>query len=178
MDLRSLYKALQPELHPGPEGMAALPHWPKKDDDFDREDNGDPTLVAEIKSRTPIQIMQFADYDHDGAATEFLIPVGTLTCGQIFYAAVGISAANPHFHALSLPGHGGHPLVMFEGGWDALRDNAGPVTVRTEFCGDHGSDIRSNDVLSASNGTIHVHYHVYSCPTDASSEKRLEEGDR
>src|SRR5689334_18728222 len=51
---------------------AALPHWPMKDSDADRESNGDRTLVAEIKSRPSLQIMQFADYDHDGQATEFL----------------------------------------------------------------------------------------------------------
>jgi len=92
---------------------AALPHWPMNDSDFDRESNGDKTLLAEIKNRPPTQIMQLADYDHDGQATEFLIPVAAPTCEDgTYYVAVGVSKDNPHLHGLAPADDPKDPFVI------------------------------------------------------------------
>ena len=59
--------------------------------------------------------------------------------------------------------------------WQALLKSAGPTVVPTWTCGDHGSDSRSELVVSASKGVIRVKSREYSCPEKGKREKLIEE---
>lgn len=159
------------------EDPAYLPHWPLKLSDLDREDHGDPTLIAEIKRRPATEIMKFADYDRDGAATEFLIQVGTLPCGKLQFAAVGVTKSDPHLHALTSIAHPETPLIMPEAAWQALLKGPGPTVVPIWECGDHGNDGRSTLVVSAKAGAITVKDREYSCPAAGKAATLLHETD-
>lgn len=177
MDLRPLFGAFDYPEADKVEGSAYLQHWPLKLGDMDRENKGDPSLLAEIKRRPASVIMQFAAYDRSGAPTQFLIQVGTLPCGKLQFAAIGVTRAVPRLHALTSVAHPDTPLVMPKAAWLALLRSSGPTTVPTWACGDHGSDVRSELVVSATNGAIRVKAREYSCPANGEAEKLLNETD-
>jgi hypothetical protein len=77
-------------------------------------------LVTELANRPVAAVIQFADYDHDGVAAEFLLNVGTLPCGKLQFVAVGISRADSRLHAFGSAAHPDRPLVMPRHAWDAL----------------------------------------------------------
>jgi hypothetical protein len=160
--------------HPARPGEAALPLRSGELSDMTRFLDHDPRLRAEIARRPITPIMRFADYDHDGHATEFLMQVGTLPCGKRQYVALGVSADNPHLHALGSVAHPGKPLVLPAQAWAALAAHAQPGPVLTWQCGDHGSERRSDVVLSTANGRIRVLARSFSCPEDGSRERLVE----
>jgi hypothetical protein len=175
MDLGPLFgKSDYPEANKI-EDTAYLVRWPRESGDFERENRGDPKLVADIKRRSAPIIMRLGDYDRTGRATEFLIQVGTLPCGKLQFAAVGVSATEPHLHALTSVAKPDAPLIMPLGAWQALLKGPGPHTVPTWACGDHGSDARTDLVVSASDGQIHVKDREFSCPPDSQAEKLVKE---
>ena len=160
------------------EGAAILQRWPTQLADIGRAARRDASLVSQIKLRPAPTIMKFADYDRDGAGTEFLIQVATLPCGKLQFAALGVTASNGHLHALTSVAHPEAPLVMPLHAWQALLVNANPARVTTWPCGDHGSDQRSELVVSAKDGKIRVKDQEYSCPTKGEKEQLLEESER
>ncbi|HVT53442.1 MAG TPA: hypothetical protein VHE77_17810 [Dongiaceae bacterium] len=163
----------------GPEtpGVATLIRWPMLDGDFERDHKDDPTLQAEIRRRPAPTVMRFADYDHDGAETEFLLPVGTLSCGKVQYAAIGVTAGNPHLHALGSAAHPDALLAMPLPAWHALLLKTEPSTIELQACGDHGSEERSTLTVSVGKDGIHAHERDFSCPADGSAAKLLQESD-
>jgi hypothetical protein len=120
----------------------------------------------------------YADYDRDGNATEFLLQVGTLPCGKLQFSAIGVSANEPHLHALTTAGKPDVPLIMPVNAWEALLKSSRPQTVTTWPCGDHDSDTRNDLVVSARNGEIRVKSLTLSCPSDNSTGKLIEETDQ
>jgi hypothetical protein len=146
--------------------------------DLDREGSDDRAFVADVRHRAPATIMKLADYDRDGNATEFLIQVGTMPCGKHQFAAVGVTRANPHLHALSSVAHPDAPLIMPGPAWEALLKSAGPTTITTWTCGDHGSDVSTELVVSAQNGVIRARERTYSCSTGDKRGKLLDEMDQ
>jgi hypothetical protein len=123
------------------------------DDNFDKE----------VSKRDLVEVMQVADFDHDGRATEFLIQVGTMPCGKHEMVLVGISQANPHLHAFSSVEEPGTPLVLGAWVWAALLKSDGPVDVVEWPCGDHGSDIESRVLVEAQHGLLHAKHHDRKC---------------
>jgi hypothetical protein len=103
--------------------------------------------------------------------------VTPLPCGKLQFAAIGVTKAVPHLHALTSVSEPDTPLIMPEAAWQALLKSPGPTAVRTGECGDHGSDSRSELVVSANNGAIRVKGREYSCPTNGEAEKLLQETD-
>jgi hypothetical protein len=162
---------------PDTPGIATLIGKPMLDGDFARDQKGDPALLTEIARRPVPPAMRFADFDHDGAETEFLLQVGTLPCGKVQYAAIGVSATNPHLHALGSAAHPEAMLAMPLPAWHALLLKPAGSTVQLWACGDHGSDRRSELVLSAGKDGIRAHERDFSCPADGSAEKLLQESD-
>lgn len=158
-------------------GKAILQRWPLEADDLPREDRGDPTLVAVIMDRNERTLIEPADYDRDGSATEFLIQVGTLPCGKLQFAAIGVAPTSNRLHTLSSLAKPDEPLIMPAAAWSALRASAGPTAVTTWACGDHGADQRNVLVVSAVDGTIQVRERKYSCREDGNDEKLLDESD-
>ena len=118
--------------------------------------------------------MNFADYDRNGAASEFLLQVGTQPCGKHQFAAIGI-ASDGRLRALSSAAKPDAPLMMPLGAWQALAKGAGPSVVPTLTCGDHGSESRIELVVSAAKGSIWVKNLEYSCPAKGKREKLIEE---
>ena len=158
-------------------GTAYIQRWPMKDDDFDRENRGDKTLIADIERRPTTELMKLADYDHDGNATEFLLQVGTMPCGKLQFAAFGVSPNDPHLHALSSAAHPNQPLFMPMDAWNALLKSNKPTEVPTWACGDHGSDEKDTLIIYADHGVIHVKQREYSCPENGSPGKLVKETD-
>jgi hypothetical protein len=162
---------------PGVDGMSSLIRWPMLDGDLVRASEGDPTLRPEIMRRPALVIMRFADYDGDGEETEFLLPIGSLACGKVQYAAVGLSSQNPRLHAFGSAAHPEAMLAMPLPAWHALLLRTGASTVPLWACGDHGSEERRELVVSAGTEGIHAHERDFSCPEDGSPEKLLRESD-
>lgn len=158
-------------------GMAALMRWPMLDSDADRENKDDPTLLADIKSRAAPTIMRFADYDRDGHETEFLLPIGTLPCAKVQYAAIGVTGTNPHLHALGSAAHPEAMLAMPLAAWHTLLVKPGPSTITLWECGDHGSRERTELTVATGKDGISVHQRDYTCPEDGSPATLVHESD-
>lgn len=177
LDLRPLFGKFDYPDADKVEGTAYLQRWPLKEDDFTRAEK-DPNVATEIIRRPAPTIMRFADFDHDGSATKFLLQVGTLPCGKHQFAAIGVSASEPHLHALASVAKPGKSLIMPLNAWQALLVNSKPHRVEVWACGDHGSDVRSEFVVSAKHGKIRVKARDFSCPTSKSPGKLIEETDQ
>jgi hypothetical protein len=169
MDLRPLFKGDWGYANDEKtSGKAFLQRYPMRDSDYDNRDltQPDPALTAGIRRRPAPVIMTFADYDHDGQATEFLLDVGTMPCGKLQFIAVGVSAHNPHLHALASAETPREPLRMPAGPWRVLLKSSRPTRVITWECGDHGSEVQSNMTVSAKNGIIRTKERDIVCTTD------------
>ncbi len=177
MDIRPLFGKFDFPEAEKIKGSAYLQRWPLKLSDMSRENSGDPTLITEIKRRAAPEVMKLGDYDEDGSPTAFLIQVGTLPCGKHQFAAIGVTKAVPHLHALSSVSHPDTPLIMPEAAWQALLKSSGPTAVPTWECGDHGSESRRELIVAVYNGGIRVKDREYSCPTNGQAEKLLQETD-
>lgn len=177
MDLRPLFGKFDYPAAEKVEGSAYLQRWPLTLSDMDRENDGDPNLIAEIKRRPATEVMSLADYARDGSSTEFLIQVGTRPCGKLQFAAIGVTKAVPHLHALTSVSHPDTPLIMPEPAWQALLRSSGPTSVPTWACDDHSSENRTELVISADNGAIRVMDRVYSCPANGGVENLIQETD-
>jgi hypothetical protein len=130
------------------------------DDDFE----------ARVAQRPLAHVMQMADFDHDGQATEFLFQVDTLPCGKHQMVLVGISKSNPHLHFFSSKGEPRKPLILGDWEWRALRDSPRPIDVIDWHCQDHGSDKQWRARLSADSGVIRVVRTFRQCPDLTQSE--------
>lgn len=149
---------------PGEEpGMSYLQRWPFYLRDFNRKNLADAAIDAEIEKRAPVEILRFADYNHDGHGAKFLLHVGNVPCGKEQYVAVGVTADEPHLHVLSSAEFPDRPLVMLLSEWQALLSGPGPHTVLTWPCGDHGSEVYSDAVVSSRKGKIYVKDRTFEC---------------
>lgn len=169
MDLRPLFNdtgfAYEDELR----GNAFLQRYPMQDSDWENKDITialDRAQIAAIKRRPAPVIMAFADYDHDGQASEFLLQVGTRPCDKLQYVAVGVSARNPHLHAFASAEASSRPLVMPAAPWRALLRSPRPSKVVIWECADHGSEVHSDLIVSAKSGTIHEKERDTPCTTE------------
>lgn len=139
-------------------GPGFLQHWPTNRSgphgDYTARDN-DATFVHEVVRRGSTDVMRFADYDHDGMATEFLLQVGTLPCGKHQMVLVGISKRNPHLHVFSSVEAANTPLVLNQWQWKALLGSHGTVNTLRWACGDHLSGVEWTDAISAQDGLLH-----------------------
>ena len=150
--------------------LAALQRWGEPlSEDADRELNDDPSLATEIMRRPKPATMKLADYDRDSRATEFLLHVANLPCGKEYDVAVGISKTSPQLHALSSVANPDEPLLLPRHAWEALLTGPGEHTVIQWECGDHGSNVHEELVVSADNGRIRARHLEYSCPFDPAS---------
>ena len=173
MDLRPLFGQFD-DPDEKVTGLAYAVRWPMAQGDADREDKHDVSLIDDIRRRPAPVIMTFADYDRNGTATEFLLQVGTLPCGKHQFAAIGL-ASDGRLRALSSASHPDAPLMMPLAAWQALTKTAGPTTIPTLTCGDHGSDSRVELVVSADKGMIRVKSREYACPEKGKREKLIGE---
>jgi hypothetical protein len=141
-----------------PDGVRGVAFLPQRE--FKVEDASgklDPaSLLREVAQRPIVKVMQFADYDYDGQASEFLLQIGTLPAGKRMMVLIGITRSNPKLHVFRSAEEPGRPLVAGAWVWEALRASAGNADVIEWACGDHGSDHESRIHLQAGNGILHV----------------------
>jgi hypothetical protein len=166
------YYAGMPELR---RGAAILQRWPEAPDDLERSERGDRKLPAEIAKRPMPRTLDFADYDHDGRATEFLLQVQTLPCGKREYVAVGLLPTTGRLGSLRTAEQPGQALMMPRHAWEALAASSRPEPVLTWDCDDHGSVRRTTQQPSADHGVIHVTNRVFGCQSDGNEGKLLGE---
>lgn len=141
---------------------AVLRRWDEHKDDFDRSKS--PDFGAIVRARPLSKIMKFADYDHNGQATEFMLQVGNAPCGKLMCVVVGVSRANPHLHALASAKDSKKPMILRDDEWEALaKAKNGAVTVVDWVCGDHGGGEQTEISLSAQDGRIRAVMMTYRC---------------
>jgi hypothetical protein len=146
---------------PADEGVAVLRRWDLDKTDIDDAD--EPEFATRVKARPVATVMSFADYDHDGRPTEFLLQVGTLPCGKRMSIAIGISRRNGRVHAFTTVENPEQPLVLQASQWEALLQAKTPQKVLDWKCGDHGSETETELELSADAQGIHATRIEYAC---------------
>ncbi len=140
---------------------AILQRWDVQPEDYDNSDV--PGFGVRVRARPVSRVMHFADYDHDGRATEFALQIGTLPCGKRMSVVVGISRSKPRLHVFSSVKHPKQPLILQSWQWDKLSRAKGPIKAVDWRCGDHGSDVETELELRADDGNIHETRTEYEC---------------
>lgn len=138
------------------------------DKDFPNLVKGDYTSV--VSKRPVVQIMHFADYNHDGWSTGFYIQTEAMCNGT--GVVVGISKDNRTLHAFGTVRNPNKPLFLHDFEWEALRKASSPITVDDLTCGEHGSDETSEIRLRWNAKGIDGEVLTYAC-TDTGQPGRL-----
>src|ERR1700722_5702267 len=146
------------------QGEAILPYKPLKPSDLDFVE--DRTLAAQIQRRPTAKVMFFADYDHDGHATEFVLQTSAQPCGKHNGVAIGVSSAEPKLHVFASIEHPDQPLELPLQLWDELRTSAGPHRMVTWRCGDHASDVESELEVEATPRGFRAVQRDFDCTDD------------
>jgi hypothetical protein len=131
--------------------------------------------MERIHARPAVDVMDLADYDHDGKSTEFFLQTGTLPCGKRVGVVIGLSAGNPPLHAFGSALHAEKPLCLRKEQWDALRFSAGQIRVVDWTCGDHGADTETEIELQATSAGIRAVSREFACDADGRRGKLLSE---
>lgn len=143
------------------DGWSVLPRHAVREDDYERwlEDEG--AFLRAVKERPAASVLDLDDYDRDGKALEFLIRTETGPSGRGLYAAVGLIGGKLGF--LRSTGRPDRVLVLPRDIWVALRDRGGPVLRMQTACGDKGTTLRSEQILTATDGRISVKGRDFDC---------------
>lgn len=162
--LNNLFQECIYYAEPGEDGEGCLRRWDVQGQDWDDKDS--PDFTARVRARPIVQIMHFADYDHDGRATEFMLQIGDLPCGKRMCVVIGISRKNSRLHVFASTEHPKKPLVLQDHQWKALLRSKGPVKVPDWRCGDHGADEETELELRIDHNGNHAMKSVYECTDD------------
>lgn len=139
---------------------AALPRWQKLPSD---SADAAPT-PATLRARPLVRIMQLADYDHDGMATEFVLRVGYEMCGHVPTLVVGVSTSNPALHAFTAVENPKEPLLLESAAqWEQIRRSL-PATLSGIRCGDHGSEVARTTRITRDAAGLHAKTTETRCP--------------
>jgi hypothetical protein len=135
----------------------------KSDASGARPDGGGALDFAEISMRPVTSIIKFADYDHDGRATELLLQVASGPCGHTPTIVVGISKSNPKLHAFGTAETPNEPFVLERASdWEKLKGKPSVDIVLTA-CGDHGATEQTIAHVTA-DGQLHAKTETKKCP--------------
>ncbi len=159
----------QTDMAPGEDGTALLQRWPFDVSDIGAQGTDDDALRARIHARPAATAMRFVDYNHDGLASEFLLPMGNAGCGHRYAIVVGVTRDNPHLHAFTSVDHPHRPLLLQFHEWQALAASAHPAPIIDWQCNDHGTDRRSMLTIAADHGRIHGTMDDYACKAPAAA---------
>jgi hypothetical protein len=149
-----------------PENVARVRRYPDRGDEF--FDKPTPELAAQIQERPAIRLLEFVDYDHDGRATEFLLPVSTGDpCFQDRAVVVGISRSKPRLHAFSTVERPRKPLTFFfsRHGFGELAKAPHDTWVEASVfrCGSHGSTIEVVTEVRWDDDGLHRRQRTFGC---------------
>jgi hypothetical protein len=142
-----------------------LQRWPitKSDTDKSATDSGATLDMVGISMRPVTSIIKFADFDHDGRASEFLLQVAAGPCGHTPTLVVGISRSNPKLHAFGTKEKPDEPLLLDHAAdWEKLRAKPSADIV-TVACGDHGATEQTTLHVTA-DGELHAKAETKKCP--------------
>lgn len=129
-----------------------------------------------VGKRPTVQVMHFADYDHDGKQTEFYLQTEAAPCGKSLGVVVGLSAYNPKLHVFGTVPSPGKPLYLQEREWEALRDAAAsPLEILDWACFDHASPTETDLQLRWSPDGIDGVRREYTCPPKNQSREPISE---
>lgn len=157
-------------------GLAAMQWRPMLPGDLHRAGEPvDAAFLEQVRRRPGPRVMLMGDYDRDGQASEFLVQVSAGPCGHTEYMLVGVSRAQPRLHGFGSADHPQDLLVLPGSAWQALLTNRGTSSVTAWQCGDHGSDVRQQLLLSSASGAIRVRQQTWSCPDDGQKERLLKD---
>ena len=136
-------------------GKAVLRRYPLRKGDGPDSENED--FAARVRARPLAPVMNLADYDHDGRATEFVLQVGAGPCGHRQSVVVGIQRREPRLHAFTAVEDSGQPLVLeHPDQWEKVRAAQADVELKLFGCGDHGSDEESAVRIRFGTDGLHV----------------------
>lgn len=152
------------------DGQAALQRWPVQDDDNKWYDDAPDDVMDQIRKRESVKAMEFADYNHDGRATEFLLQVNVAPCGKSYNVLIGVTPSNAKLHVFGTAEHPDKPLILIRRIWEELlASKGGDVTSIEWTCGDHGSEVQQEVHLHTDAVGIHATELTYEC--DENSER-------
>ncbi len=140
---------------------ATLPRW--QVDERERKSLKVPTQ-PELQKRALVKVMNVADYDHDGRATEFPLQVGSTPCGHQASVLVGIDRKNPKLHVfLASTTTKDDWMVLRPTEWDKVKEKV-PQEFVELACGDHGSDEENSVRVTADDAGLHLTRSSGKCP--------------
>ncbi len=154
---------------------AVVQRWAVDDErDFKLSERDDFELI--VGKRPTVQVMNFADYDHDGKRTEFYLQTEVAPCGKSVGVVIGLSTDNPRLHVFGTVSNPGKPLYLQKREWEALRDaSSAPVRVLDWACGDHGADTETELQLRWSSQGVDGSRREYTCPSKNKSRSLISE---
>jgi hypothetical protein len=147
--------------------IAVVQRWqPDDDNDFKAalEDHEFPALVAK---RPVAQVMHFADYDHDGEASEFYLQAAEpLNSAPNAGVVIGTSRKYPWLHVFGAASTPLEPLYLQKQDWEALRDASGPIEVPGLPCAFMGRDTQTTLLLRWTLDVIEGASREFTCPPE------------
>lgn len=153
---------------------AVVQRWPMRDRDFELLERKDFSRI--VSQRPTVQVMHFADYDHDGRQTEFYLQTDAVSCGKSVGVVIGLSKDNPRLHVFGTVSRPDKPLYLQKHEWEALRNAiSGPVQVLDWACGDHGAERQTEIRLHWSGEGIEGVRREYTCPSKDESPRLISE---
>ena len=143
-----------------------LQRWAVTKSDVDRAlaaDGGGALDLVGISMRPITSVIKFADYDHDGRASEFLLQVNAMPCGHTQTIVVGVSKSNPKLHAFATAEKPTEPLTLDHASdWEKVRQKPS-VDITQIACGDHGAT-EATIVHVKADGDLHATTETKKCP--------------
>ncbi|MFN8392951.1 MAG: hypothetical protein U0136_21840 [Bdellovibrionota bacterium] len=155
-----------------------LPRWPFEEGDEERYTTVPQSqLRIEILERPTVDVMDIADYDHDGVAAEFVLYAGYGgACGTNNYVLVGISKQTRKLQFLGTVEHPNKPVVMrSRERWKELLDSKpdSKVHIRYWSCEDHGAEEEEDYELTIDRQGLHGFKIWYDCKTRKELRREL-----
>jgi hypothetical protein len=136
-----------------------LQKWPTDPNDSMKGSD----LFAKVRKRPVVSIMQIADYDNDGTASEFFLHTNTLPSTKQEGVIVGLQRRRDHLSVFGSAKRPNIPLLLLQGEWEALRKSRHRVETLAWACGDHGSPTETVHLLTPTQDGIEVIEQVYEC---------------
>jgi hypothetical protein len=148
--------------------VTVVQRWqPDDEKDFDASLNSEDDFLALVAKRPVVQIMHFADYDHDGEASEFYLQTAApLNSAPNAGVVIGTSRKYPWLHVFGTASEPLEPLYLRKQDWDALRDAPGPIEVPGLPCEFIGRDTQTTVLLRWTLDGIEVAGREFTCPPE------------
>lgn len=134
-------------------GIAAFWQVPNVDEDPPPRDIGNPWET----------LLDIGDYNHDGDASEFVLPGAHICCGHAVSLVVGVTRDHPRLHVLTWSDGGMMSLPNDRERWEAVRARPRGEVI-TWGCGDHASPHEERLRWWPGRGGLRVANPVRRCP--------------